>query len=117
MLVCYGTEALGSHPTLERTIRIPDGSSLQYKNHYAERIRISGKNENITFFFNQTTGHKTVITLKEHTKKDLKLKFRNVHALIKKNRPISDITWFSQLYRAKGLDHSKTYDNMTEAWM
>ena len=63
----------------------------------------------------QTTAHKTVITLKEHTKKDLKLKFRNVHALIKKNRPISDITWFSQLYRAKGLDHSKTYDNMTAA--
>ena len=65
----------------------------------------------------QTTAHKTVITLKEHTKKDLKLKFRNVHALIKKNRPISDITWFNQLYRAKGLDHRKTYDNMSEAWM
>jgi len=27
-VVCYGTEALGSHPTLERTIRIPNGSSL-----------------------------------------------------------------------------------------
>ena len=65
----------------------------------------------------QTTAHKTVMALKEHTRKDLELKFRNVHALIKNNRPISDITWFSQLYRAKGLDHSKTYDNMTEAWM
>ena len=50
MLVCYGTEALGSHLALERTIRIPD------KNHYAERIRISGTNENIAFFFNRTTG-------------------------------------------------------------
>jgi hypothetical protein len=49
------------------------------------------------------------------TRKDLELKFRNVHALIKKNRPISDITWLSQLNRAKGLDHSKTYDNMTAA--
>jgi hypothetical protein len=28
--------------------------------------------------------HKTVIDLKEHTRKDLELKFRNVHALIKK---------------------------------
>ena len=34
---------------------------------------------------------------------------------LKKNRPISDITWFNQLDRAKGLDHSKTYDNMTAA--
>ena len=47
------------------------------------------------------------MALKEHTRKDLELKFRNVHALIKKNRPISDITWLNQLDRAKGLDHSK----------
>ena len=33
----------------------------------------------------------------------------------KKNRPISDITWLSQLDRTKGLDHNKTYDNMTAA--
>ena len=32
----------------------------------------------------QTTAHKTVMALKEHTRKDLELKFRNVHALIKK---------------------------------
>ena len=49
----------------------------------------------------QTTAHKIVITLKEHTKKDLKLKFRNVHALIKKNRLISDIAWLNQLDREK----------------
>ena len=30
----------------------------------------------------QTTAHKTVMALKEHTRKDLELKFRNVHALI-----------------------------------
>jgi hypothetical protein len=36
-----------------------------------------------------------------------------LNALIKKNRPISDITWLNQLDRAKG--HSKTYDNMTAA--
>jgi hypothetical protein len=61
----------------------------------------------------QTTAHKTVMALKEHTRKDLEVKFRNVHALIKKKRPISDITWLNQLDRAKG--HSKTYDNMTAA--
>jgi DUF917 family protein len=33
----------------------------------------------------QTTAHKTVMALKEHTRKDLEVKFRNVHALIKKN--------------------------------
>jgi len=32
----------------------------------------------------QTTAHKTVMALKEHTRTDLELKFRNVHALIKK---------------------------------
>ena len=51
----------------------------------------------------QTTAHKTVMALKEHTRKYLNLKFSNVHALIKKNRPISDITWLNQLDRAKGL--------------
>ena len=55
------------------------------------------------------------MALKEHTRKDLELKFRNVHALIKKNWPISDITWLTQLDRAKGLYHSKTYDKMTAA--
>ena len=49
------------------------------------------------------------MALKEHTRQDLELKFRNGHALFKKNRPISDIIWLSQLDRAKGLDHSKTY--------
>jgi hypothetical protein len=33
----------------------------------------------------QTTAHKTVMALKEDTRKDLEVKFRNVHALIKKN--------------------------------
>ena len=35
--------------------------------------------------------------------------------MIKKNRPISDITLLNHLDRAKGLNHSKTYDNMTTA--
>ena len=62
-----------------------------------------------------TTAHKTVIALKEHTRKDLEYKFRNIHALIKKNRPISDIKWLKQLDRAKGIDHSTTYGNTTAA--
>jgi hypothetical protein len=32
----------------------------------------------------QTTAKKTVMALKEHNRKDLELKFRNIHALIKK---------------------------------
>jgi hypothetical protein len=50
------------------------------------------------------------MALKEHTRKDLESKFRNIYALIKKNRLISDIAWLNQLDRGKGLDHSKTYD-------
>jgi hypothetical protein len=36
-------------------------------------------------------------------------------ALIKKNRPISDVKWLNQLDRAKGIDHRTTYDNTTAA--
>jgi hypothetical protein len=45
--------------------------------------------------FHKTSAHQTVVALIEHNRKGLELKFRNVHALIKKNRPISDITWFT----------------------
>ena len=48
------------------------------------------------------------MALKEHTRKDLESKFRNIYALIKQNRLISDSAWLNQLDREKGLDHSKT---------
>ena len=41
----------------------------------------------------------------------MEFKFRNVHAIIKQNRPISDYKWLNALDRAKDLEHSTTYDN------
>ena len=80
--------------------------------HVKEVRIIESKEQTLT---QTTTAHKTVIALKEHNRKDLEYKFRNIHTLIKKNRPISDIKWLNQLDRAKGIDHSTTYDNTTDA--
>lgn len=44
-----------------------------------------------------------------------KLKFLNIHELIKDNRPISDFTWLKELDIAKGYDHGTTYINPTAA--
>jgi hypothetical protein len=38
------------------------------------------------------------MALKEHTRKDLESKFRNIYALIKKNRLISDIAWLNTFH-------------------
>ena len=62
-----------------------------------------------------TKAHKTMLALKDHTRKQMEFKFRNVHAIIKTNHPISDYKWLNALDRAKGLEHSTTYDNLTAA--
>jgi hypothetical protein len=58
-----------------------------------------------------TPAHKALLTLNEKNRKELDLKFRNVHAVIKHNRPISDYVWLNELDEAKGLDHGETYNN------
>jgi hypothetical protein len=45
--------------------------------HEKTRLHIDEQNQAMT---QQTTAHKTVMALKEHTRKDLEVKFRNVHA-------------------------------------
>ena len=59
----------------------------------------------------ETPGYKGFLALNEHARKQLEYKFRNVHALVAKNRPMSDYVWLNQLDRAKGLDVGETYDN------
>jgi hypothetical protein len=58
-----------------------------------------------------TPAHKALLTLNEKNRKELDLKFRNVHAVIKHNRPISDYVWLNELDEAKSLDHGETYNN------
>lgn len=55
-----------------------------------------------------STANKTVISLNEAVRKQIELKFRNIHALIKNNRPISDLTWLNELDIAKDCDDGKT---------
>lgn len=60
-------------------------------------------------------ANKTVISLKEAVRKQIELKFRNIYALIKNNRPISDFTWLNELDIAKDCDHGIPYNNPTAA--
>ncbi|XP_062589081.1 zinc finger protein 862-like [Saccostrea cucullata] len=41
----------------------------------------------------------------------IELKFRNIHAIIKHNRSISDFDWMNSLDEAKGMQHGSTYNN------
>jgi hypothetical protein len=45
----------------------------------------------------ETAAYKSLLTLNEKNWKQLDLKFRNVHAVIKQNRPISDYMWLNEL--------------------
>ncbi|KAK3087423.1 hypothetical protein FSP39_005727 [Pinctada imbricata] len=55
--------------------------------------------------------HDIVLKLHEHNRKELEFKFRNVHALVKNNRPLSDFTWLNKLDSVKGFQQSSTYNN------
>ena len=45
----------------------------------------------------ETPAHKSLPTLNEKNRKQLDLKFWNVHAVIKQNRPITDYMWLNEL--------------------
>ena len=45
----------------------------------------------------ETAAYKSLLTLNEKNWKQLDLKFRNVYAVIKQNRPISDYMWLNEL--------------------
>ncbi|XP_062618557.1 zinc finger protein 862-like [Saccostrea cucullata] len=62
-----------------------------------------------------TTAHKCVLSLNQSIRKHIEIKFRNIHALIKKNRPISDFVWLNELDEAKGIVHGVTYNNQNAA--
>ena len=58
-----------------------------------------------------TPAAQGLLALQEHTRKQITLKFRNVHALVKHNRPLSDYSWLCELDKAKGFDVGSTYTN------
>ena len=57
------------------------------------------------------THQDIVLKLHEHNRKELEFKFRNIHALVKNNRPLSDFTWLNKLDSVKGFQQSSTYNN------
>lgn len=63
----------------------------------------------------ESVAHKSVISLNNSVRKQIEYKFRNIHALIKYNRPISDFVWLNKLDEAKGLYHGNTYNNQKAA--
>lgn len=56
-----------------------------------------------------------MLALNESIRKHIEIKFRNIHALIKKNRAISDFVWLNELDEAKGIVHGVTYNNQNAA--
>ena len=56
-------------------------------------------------------AYKSLLSLKESTGKQLENKFRNMHALVKYNRPLSDFSWLNRLDASKGLDVGEIYNN------
>ena len=49
--------------------------------------------------------------LYDNIKKQLEYKFRNVHAIVKHNRPIKDFEWMNELDNAKGLNTGQNYNS------
>ncbi|XP_056008565.1 zinc finger protein 862-like [Ostrea edulis] len=59
----------------------------------------------------QSEAHKAIVSMDQSIRQSLETKFRNIHALVKYNRPISDFTWLNALDQRKGLEHGTTYNN------
>ncbi|XP_052075818.1 zinc finger protein 862-like isoform X1 [Mytilus californianus] len=59
----------------------------------------------------ESVAEKTVQTLNKASFHRLEKLFRNVHAIAKKSRPISDYTWQCELDIQKGIDLGDTYRN------
>lgn len=63
----------------------------------------------------KTVAKQTLIFLNEHKRHQLENHFRNVHALVKNNRPVRDIIWLTELDKAKNIDVGETYSNRKSA--
>ena len=59
----------------------------------------------------ETPAAHGLLALQEHTRKQIELKFRNIHAVVKHNRSLSDYKWLCDLDKAKGLDTGTSYNN------
>lgn len=58
-----------------------------------------------------TEAEKSLQALKQNERKRLNTLFRNAHAVMKHDRPLSDNKWLCSLDQMKGLDTGNTYIN------
>lgn len=63
----------------------------------------------------QSSAGKALRQLKAAERHRLAFLFRNVHAVAKNNRPLSDYTWLCHIDQAKGLDIGQSYLNQKAA--
>ena len=61
----------------------------------------------------QTEGHKILVKLNEQIQKQVINKVRNVHAIVKHNRPISDFVWLNDMDKTKWFDYGQVYNNQS----
>ena len=71
-------------------------------------VVLSGKGKSTTEKMVSEAG-KTLKLLKSSEVHRLAYLFRNVHAIAKQNRPITDYKWLCQVDKSKGLDIGNTY--------
>lgn len=83
-------------------------NSLQHK--YAVQVN-EGKSKPV----DESEAGKIISTLNKENFEKLEKMFRNCHALIKNNRPLSDFTWMCDLDGMKGFDLGRTYRNINSA--
>ncbi|KAK3094070.1 hypothetical protein FSP39_023772 [Pinctada imbricata] len=77
------------------------------KCHQRSVLIQSGKSKPIE----KTDAAHVIHSLNRENFNKLEKMFRNCHALVKNNRPLSDFTWLCDLDEMKGLDLGKTYRN------
>ena len=63
----------------------------------------------------ETKAAKCLAMYDQHDLPRVELKMRNVHALVKHNRPFTDMRWLCRLDQAKGLDIGETYTTHQKA--
>ena len=85
------------------------------QNHEQSKLHLTSTSAKLASETTDTPARKALASLNESQREDLETKFRNVHAIAKNNRPISDYIWLCELDRAKGLSVGQTYANETAA--
>ncbi|XP_062614641.1 zinc finger protein 862-like [Saccostrea cucullata] len=90
------------------TVADHETSSVHLKSLEITKSRLAAENR-------ETVAHKSVISMNNSVRNQIINKFRNIHALIKYNRPISDFIWLNKLDEAKGISHGNTYNNQKAA--